>query len=233
MLLVVKVYFIHVYKRRWEFYPAEDEAGLEAMDVDEERAPKGFMHWIAHQTVRIKASLEGAETGMKAKVRGILERLNSRVDPTEPFLRRLRSAETVEIVHPPDVSPRFVRRKLRLLLLRKTIKHRRGMYLNISLLPLSIAATLIPGPNVFLFWNGYRLVSHVLALKGGNSILSGETPVVCTPGEELDELRDAHRRNRGPLELSAASHIAEKLGLHGFVDYLRRTDGLAPGSTED
>ena len=34
----VKVYFIHVYKRRWEFYPADDSAGIEAMDVDEDQA---------------------------------------------------------------------------------------------------------------------------------------------------------------------------------------------------
>lgn len=229
----MKVYFIHVYRHRWEFYPAGEASGLEAMDVDEESAPSGFLHWLAHRASLIRSSIENAESGYQLRLRRMLERLDSRVDPTEPFLRRLRSAETVEIVHPADVSARFVRRKLRLLLIRKTIKHKRGIYLNAIFLPFSIAATLIPGPNVFLFWNAYRLVSHVLAHRGGTQILAGETPIVFTPSEELAEVRGSHRRRASPLDLDVASRIAERLHLHGFVDYLRRTDGLAGEPADD
>jgi hypothetical protein len=222
----MKVYFIHVYKHRWEFYPAEDAAGLETMDVDEEATPTGILHWVAHRAASVRKSIDDADSGVKLRIKNTLERLNSRVDPTEPFLRRLRSAETLEIVHPENVSSRFVQRKLRVLLMRKTINHRRGVVVNGLLLPLSMAATLLPGPNVFFFWNAYRLVSHWLARQGGQRILHGEVNVVYTPSGELDDVPGMQRRRAGPLELNAATHIADRLQLHGFVDYLRRTGGL-------
>ena len=144
----------------------------------------------------------------------------------------MRTAEKIEVLYPSNVSPRFVRRRLRLLLLRKTVRHRRLAALNALLIPFTLAAGIIPGPNVFLFWNAYRLLSHVFAERGGRRVLAAEALVTFTSSDELNEWTSLERRVSAPLDLAGACHIAERLRLPGLVEHLRRTGGLAGDSAQ-
>lgn len=86
-------------------------------------------------------------------------------DPAEPLLRRLATADLEEVCCPMS-QQRRARRLLGLFLRRKRALHRKGLLLNLLLLPLSTLLTIVPGPNVVFFWNAYRLVGHALALRG-------------------------------------------------------------------
>lgn len=220
----MRIYFIHVYRRHWEFYP--DEHFDDAFGDESEGEQKSFIQWVKRTSISAWRSVETAESGVRGYMRRSLDTLNSRVDPNEPMLRRLFSAKTVEVMYPSGISQHYVRRRLRLLLLNKTTRHNRWMYINGALLPLTMAMTVIPGPNVFVAWNGYRLLSHLRAYRGGQRLLSGQLPVTYTPSDELNELLDPEERLSKPLDRTSAAHISEKFGLPGLVAYLQKTGSL-------
>jgi hypothetical protein len=222
----MRIYCIHVYRRRWEFYP--NEPPFEEPDpIESEEKPTGFIHWLQTKVAQLWQSIDEANSGVRGWVRSAIQLLNRRVDPTEPMLRRMRTAERIEIVHPCHVSPRFVRRRLRLLLLRKAARHRRLTIVNAVLMPLTAAAVVLPGPNVFFFWNAYRFLSHLFAARGARRVLGDEVTLVLTPSTELDARASHERKASAPLDVTGASQIAEQFRLPGLVEYLRRTGGLA------
>jgi hypothetical protein len=218
----MRIFFIHVYRRHWEFYP-EDEA-VELEDAESEEG--GFIRWVARKSTRAWRAVHEAETGALGGIRRIIDRLNSRVDPTEPMLQRIRKAGTLEITYPSGISPHYVRRRLRLMLLHKTHTHRRWIVLNGLLVPLTAAMGVVPGPNVFLAWNGYRLISHINAWRGGQRVLTGQIPVTFAPSDELDELLAPEERLIKPLDQMMAATIGQRFGLPGLVEYLHRTGSL-------
>jgi hypothetical protein len=220
----MRIFFIHVYRRHWEFYPEDEQEELFDEEADEGRG--GIAHWLSKTSARAWRSVHEAERGALGSVRRILDRLHSRVDPTEPMLHRLRKAGGVEVLYPSGISQNYARRRLRLLVLHKTAAHRRWIFINGLLIPLTTALGLLPGPNVFLAWNGYRLFSHVRAWRGGQRILTGEIPITFTPSEELDALLSPEDRLIKPLDHTSAETIGRRFGLPGLVEYLRRTGGL-------
>lgn len=219
----MRIFFIHVYRRHWEFYPEDEAVALET-DAPEESG--GFIRWVARSSANAWRSVHQAETGVLGAIRRTIDRLNSRVDPTEPMLQRIRKAETLEVTYPSGISPHYARRRLRLLLLNKTATHRRWIILNSLLIPFTAAAGVVPGPNVFLAWNGYRLVSHINAWRGGQRVLTGQIPVTFTPSDELDELLAPEERLIKPLDHIMAETIGQHFALPGLVDYLHRTGSL-------
>ena len=220
----MRIYFIHVYRRHWEFYPEEQQE--EAFELPPEDADRSFLSWLREKAARAWRSVEGAETGVRKWVRGVIDTLNSRVDPTEPMLRRILSARTIEITYPSGISHHYVRRRLRLLLLNKTATHRRWIYINSAILPLTMALTVIPGPNVFLAWNGYRLFSHIRAWRGGQRALTGQVDVTFVPSDELNDLLEPEERLIKPLSDEIATAIGTRFAIPGLVEYLRRTGSL-------
>jgi hypothetical protein len=221
----MRIYFIHVYRRHWEFYP-EDQID-EAIDEADSDEAVGVLRWIQRKSARAWRSVAHAEEGIGRRLRGFIETLNSRVDPTEPMLRRIRKADHVQVTYPSGISPQYVRRRLRLLLRHKTSTHRRWLYINAAILPVTAAMGLLPGPNVFLAWNGYRLYSHLRALHGGQKVLSGQVPVEFVADDELCSLSSPEDRLIRPLDHEIASSIGQRFGLPGLVDYLRRTGSIA------
>lgn len=225
----MRIYFIHVYRRHWEFYPEDQQE--DAFDLEEADANRSWLRWVRDTVTRAWRSVEEAESGFRGRVRKIVDKLNSRVDPTEPMLRRIVSAKAVEITYPSGISPQYVRRRLRLLLLHKTSVHRRWVYINAALLPVTMALTVIPGPNVFLAWNGYRLFSHFRAWRGGQRALNGEVELTYAPSEELNDLLAPEERLIKPLNHEIAATIGRRFALPGLVEYLRRTGSLATEET--
>jgi hypothetical protein len=55
--------------------------------------------------------------------------------------------------------------KLETLLKVNLVYHQKWFYLNIIAAPFTAAAGVLPGPNVFFFWNMMRLYSHYQALE--------------------------------------------------------------------
>lgn len=82
---------------------------------------------------------------------------------------------TVCVVSPTNpATPLDLRRGQRYLrraLLRCKRRHLLWAIANLLLLPLSALLTVLPGPNVFFFYNAYRLLVHLLCLRAAKSLL--------------------------------------------------------------
>jgi hypothetical protein len=65
--------------------------------------------------------------------------------------------------------------------------HKLWLVVNCLVLPFSLLAGVLPGPNVFLWLNAYRLYSHWAALRGHTALvrLMNEGRVDCEPSAQL------------------------------------------------
>lgn len=151
-------------------------------------------------------------------IRRVLQLLERFVHPDEALLRAIGVAESIEIVYPEGVSARFVERRWRRMLRGRRLKHSRGIVLNLCLLPVTAAATVIPGPNVFVAWNGFRLYSHVMARRGADRVLDRKLPLTFTASDQLT--RQATPEHR--LSEQAAERLELDLKVGGLVEYLYR-----------
>lgn len=136
------------------------------------------------------------------RLRDALQRLLTRLqrgrDPAEPLLLRLGLLGAGEDI---EVEPPSATRVLRVLLRRALGRHGLGLLLNVLLLPLTVLLTLVPGPNVFLLWNAYRLVGHALALRGAQRGLRAlhDLPRPPPPGSRQErEARGTHAEESLP-----------------------------------
>lgn len=76
--------------------------------------------------------------------------------------------------------------------------------MNGLVLPISAVATLLPGPNIFLVWNLYRLYCHIQAFKGANSFLQKQNKNMVTYGSirekiliDMNEIKDCCGNQEG------------------------------------
>ncbi|GBG81984.1 hypothetical protein CBR_g34164 [Chara braunii] len=104
---------------------------------------------------------------LKHRVYSAGDRLLKRIPPTENFLSSV-SPETsgVEVIYPASLPENLVRRRVRHLAVSGKQSHTRRMQVAIALLPFSAALSILPLPNVFLFWNLFRAYAHWRALNG-------------------------------------------------------------------
>ena len=100
---------------------------------------------------------------------------------SEALLKDLVKAPEITIVFPPELTEAEARNIFISLIDAQVKKHRRWMLANGALLPFSIPLTIIPGPNVVLFYIAWRAYSHYKSQKGGQKALS-EMPLKFVPG---------------------------------------------------
>ena len=91
----------------------------------------------------------------------------------ESLLKTFSKATEITVVYPPELSESEAREIFRELILTQTNKHRRWLLIDGALLPFSIPLTLIPGPNLVLFYLAWRTYSHYQSHKGGRNALNG------------------------------------------------------------
>ncbi|RKO90585.1 mitochondrial K+-H+ exchange-related-domain-containing protein [Blyttiomyces helicus] len=67
--------------------------------------------------------------------------------------------------------------------------HRKRLTLSVLLLPFSTLFMIVPGPNIPLFWNLFRVYSHWRALEGAKTLhaLHSSGAIVCVPDPVIDE----------------------------------------------
>lgn len=74
--------------------------------------------------------------------------------------------EKCELIYPSCLPREDVEEALVHMLNTNAAYHKRWLILNVMCLPLSSAMAVLPGPNVFVVWNGFRVYSHMQARKG-------------------------------------------------------------------
>ncbi|KYR00729.1 hypothetical protein DLAC_02770 [Tieghemostelium lacteum] len=71
-----------------------------------------------------------------------------------------------QIFYPSDIGNRRAKRYAQIFVQQRERYHKIWMVINTLLIPFTMAATIVPGPNIFLAYNLYRLYGHYQALNG-------------------------------------------------------------------
>ncbi|KAI9206758.1 mitochondrial K+-H+ exchange-related-domain-containing protein [Polychytrium aggregatum] len=90
----------------------------------------------------------------------------------DPAQQRLWEAfhEPLTVFHPARLSTSQIQHELETLANRRTPYHQRLFILSTLLVPVSCLATILPGPNVFLAYNLFRVYSHWRAYQGARTL---------------------------------------------------------------
>ncbi|KAJ3210672.1 hypothetical protein HDU67_005126 [Dinochytrium kinnereticum] len=142
---------------------------------------------------------EKPEGSWQRKLHGFGNAVLDGIDAEEYFLKDVPSIlikPTVEasitVHHPTHIPSDQALSHLQYVSHHRINYHRRWLLISTLSLPFSAAATLLPGPNVFLLYNVVRLNDHYRALRGGQAleryIKSGR--IVAEPDVRLDTALD-------------------------------------------
>ncbi|MCO5553160.1 hypothetical protein L7F22_006681 [Adiantum nelumboides] len=112
------------------------------------------------------------ERSVKNRLHRMGEKLLAKITPSETFLKSMsKDANELEIVFPPSLNSRLVRRRVRHMAKSGAQIHSRYMYGSFACLPFSILFGIVPVPNVPLFWNLFRAYANWQALEGSRRLL--------------------------------------------------------------
>ncbi len=214
----MRVYCLHIHRREWVFFAQAKQSN----DIDLQPLPSNqtnrFWKWVQGAYQESMVQVQTSQRPLWKWIRQMLEHLKKYIHPSESFLKELLAADKIELVYPAEVSERFIERKWRLFLRRRVLVHDKGVLLNIFILPVTAAATIIPGPNVFVGWNGLRLYNHIMARRGAQRILANQVVLAFCPTPELK--RQPTREDR--LTEPDAQILETEHHLAGLVTYLHR-----------
>ncbi|KAI8801379.1 mitochondrial K+-H+ exchange-related-domain-containing protein [Cladochytrium replicatum] len=153
--------------------------------------------------------------------------------PPSDFLKTL---GTIPLLHPTFVPSELVTTHIAGLTTHRIAYHKRLQYLSVGALPFSMAFVVVPGPNLPLFYNLWRLHAHYTALNGARTLeyLTKSTLVKPTPSATLDGILSkdpAFGEDKGsPVALSETTieELVNEFGgeekpqLHQYLDRARR-----------
>ncbi|GAM26764.1 hypothetical protein SAMD00019534_099390 [Acytostelium subglobosum LB1] len=111
------------------------------------------------------------------------------------------------IHYPPELGARRANRYARIVARQRTEYHKLWSLINICVIPISVAASILPGPNVFLAWNIYRLYSNLMAVKGGINLLkiTNDHSAILYREQEVVATADAEQPIAGEIMFSEES----------------------------
>jgi hypothetical protein len=174
----MQIAFVYEDRHRWAFLPVKEEAATPTEENGRTLA------WFTQAQARYREAVARAEAGGRDWLSQAISWMRRGVDPSEPLLYALRTTPQIEILFTPQAGPRRTRRYLRRFLTGRLAAHRLGLLLNVALLPLTALLTPLPGPNVFFFWNAYRLLAHLLCGSGASRALRQFPQILYTPQAE-------------------------------------------------
>lgn len=160
---------------------------------------------------------EGASA--PGRVRRTVMRKIAEAVAEQRLLWHLRGETAARLVHPDDMTAEAALDRMRQSFSSDRDKHRRWLAVDGLLSLASAPFTVVPGPNLFLYYFLFRTVGHFLSMRGADQGLRriAWTPVASVP---LTELRSAlplekDSRARRVDEIAAALGLCE---LSIFVD---------------
>jgi hypothetical protein len=141
------------------------------------------------------------------------------------LLWQLRTCHDATLVFPTDITGDAAMALLRGELRRDADRHLRWLIVNAALLVVSGVLALVPGPNLVAYYFAFRVVGHLLSLRGARHGLSAVSWKV-EPAEALSDLRAAlhlepavrHVRVRdiaARLDLPHLATFVERVALKG------------------
>jgi hypothetical protein len=206
--------------------PADHEAAApEARGGLLGRLSERFRHVIrAAEQSRLRTDVpppSGWAGRLKARVlRWVADRIAE-----QRLLWQLRTCHDATLVFPTDITGDAAMALLRGELRRDADRHLRWLIVNAALLVVSGVLALVPGPNLVAYYFAFRVVGHLLSLRGARHGLSAVSWKV-EPAEALSDLRAAlhlepavrHVRVRdiaARLDLPHLATFVERVALKG------------------
>ncbi len=167
--------------------PGDQEAGVGVGG----RLAERFRHVmrVAEQS-RLKEDASPPPDGWGGRLRArVLRWIADRI-AEQRLLWQLRTCQHATLVFPTDLTADAATTLLRGELRRDGDRHLRWFVVNAVLLLVSGVLALVPGPNVVAYYFAFRVVGHLLSLRGARHGLSAVAWAV-EPAEALSDLRAA------------------------------------------
>lgn len=213
----MKIYAFRLNDDRWVFYAPSQPA-----EAASEPAPHTRWGRFLKRVQKLQAEsvevMRTSRTRFWVWTRKMMAKLERLVHPCEPMARALAKVEEIELVHDGIHPNEEVVARWCAWLSERTTSHRRGMILNTCLLPLTSAAMVIPGPNVFFAWNALRLYGHWSAWRGLVRAAAIGRPLVTT---------DERLSVAEPPTIECIRRMADRAGLPGLPEYFSRLKALS------
>ena len=225
----MEVFVIPVGSDRYELYYEQTTA----LEPDEEPQATGLIARLQSQFDALlrKAEEHHRRRGEKADTpQSWMGRMQDRMlswiaerIAEQRLLWNLRKQDTAVAIHPRDTNADQVLAQIQRVLQRDYERHRFWLAIDAVGLVLSWPLTVIPGPNVLLFYFLFRVGGHYMSMRGANR---GRRRVAwtCQPNDVLVGLRAALSL-RGPDRHQRIQEIESELhlrNLHTFVDRVSR-----------
>eukprot|EP01087_Luapelamoeba_hula_P003862 TRINITY_DN1373_c2_g1_i1.p1 TRINITY_DN1373_c2_g1~~TRINITY_DN1373_c2_g1_i1.p1 ORF type:complete len:332 (-),score=68.85 TRINITY_DN1373_c2_g1_i1:45-1040(-) len=137
------------------------------------------MYWTTRATDKVQEEYtkwgEATPTSWigraKLFVHGTCQKLLDKVEPEETFLKSVDThVRHVDLLYPSSLSLLSVQAHFHDLFQTRTKFHDKWMWMSIACVPFSLLAGILPGPNVFLLYNAYRIHSHWKASKASSHL---------------------------------------------------------------
>ena len=95
---------------------------------------------------------------------------------------------SLSYIIPNDINQNDAMLHLNLITQKQLKYHKKWFYLNISILPFTALMSLLPGPNIFVLYNGFRSYSHYKAYHGAIGIQQRQSEFNIVYDGCLDEI---------------------------------------------
>jgi len=158
--------------------PLKEDLGAVLYFTPEEGAESPEFLFFPEEIIREsgwkKASQKGKQIWNKA--RELYETSAVDLFATDRFVRRLRSFKKVTVFLNKPIEPSVVKKRLRQILRDRSYHHLRWMIVDALLLPVSLIAFPLPGPNVLGYYLLFRVFSHWKSYRSASN----------TPLEDVD-----------------------------------------------
>ncbi|GAX80380.1 hypothetical protein CEUSTIGMA_g7819.t1 [Chlamydomonas eustigma] len=181
-----KVLVLPVYRRTWLLHAWNEATTNQAISAPDWKTGASLQEKLSMASLQIKYKFDSTvktqwrelQAAKEGSFRSYLYRLAqlvlSREDPVESFLKTVpKETNRVEVMFPASLNEDLVRRRMRLIALRRSAWHRRRILgwclATMPQLPLLIT----PLPNVTVYYSVYRLMSHLQAMNGANTLKAG------------------------------------------------------------
>jgi hypothetical protein len=158
-------------------------------------------------------------------VRDTYYKLESRIDPMERVFKRLRHASRFTLYCSPVLAKAEALERFENLLIRQRTKHAFWIGVDfvftVAAIVLSPVLIPLPGPNLFLYYPGLRLLSHYLAWRGTGRGLRLK-PAAILPMAEISDIEQILNQRTPRHEFERLRELARRMKLDQLPSFLQR-----------
>jgi Mitochondrial K+-H+ exchange-related len=186
-------------------YLAPEQNGPELLLFDED--------FITEHNWKQKASEKGREFFEKAKAR--YEQVTCDLFASDRFVRRLQRFRKITVLLNQPIDPAVIRNRMKVMMRDRSYHHLRWLILDVLLLPFSLLAMPIPGPNLIGYYLLFRVYSHWKAYRSASRTSLDEVDVQVS--QQADEVRAAVRSSKDVR--TALGELRSKYGLRALQEH--------------